>query len=721
MKRGKHVFATLLKKEVKIVFMISLLTLTLFVTYFAPKVAASPTAITLSSSSGHVGDSLQVSGTIDTVNGTYQILFGAEIVAIGTASSQGTVNATFSVPHSYQGNYTVTLYDINATTSASKNFTINTKYYINAIMPPQQTQLMEGQSATIRVNVTGGKENNLDYVNVTVRLPYPLNNTVYYNSSLQFTTTAHLGEYVAESIYPRDFGPSAHTNYVGAYAIASNITSVTGSLQVGLTNATQYHRFDTVTIQGANYTQPDERVWINITSGEKTVFSKNVAAIGGVVNTNWAIPWNATYGTYNVTVTNSTSPGTIKPIRDTQTFTISKITFQCQIQTQNLDNENVEGVIVAAYNKTTNEMFTYNSSDNLGIARLSLDAYTYSFEAYWSVKDVPIQVGAISALNITEDITYTLMCQLANINLLIKNEAGNLLPFITIDFKYNYTQADSDTRTFETSSTGSVTLRNTLANRSYVIEAKRYGYIFNRTSIGNLTASQHIDIICPTYTLFVHVIDSKERPLTHVLVNVTEWSSGLLVGNMVTDNWASISLNLTFGRYELKVYTNSAELDGTVILNETTVDLTEDKLFELVHCRIANLSPSVLVVDYFGQPIPNAEVKVERLSEIRQKWIEITPHQRTDSNGVALLPCVGGDYSISIYVTGQLSNIKSLYIDETGTFIFKIDKYITIAGLVVEASQLIVCIVLGLLIISLGIFLTYKKILHWITKSPSNA
>lgn len=713
-------FTTLLKKVIT-VFLIAFLTSTLLLTYFTPKVAASPIAITISSPSGYVGDQVRVIGTIDAVNGTYKIFFDGELVTNGTASPQKAVNTTFLIPHRFKGDHAVTIHDVSAnTTSAPAYFTVNTNYYINVIMPPQQTQFMESQSAKIRLNVTGGEENNPPTANVTVMLPLPVG-TIYYGSPLQLVNTTRLGEYMAEINYPNDFGLHAHMNYTGTYNVFFNILNVTravGSFTVGLTKVTQYHRFETVTIQGANYTQQNERVWINITSAGKTVFSTNVPAIEGIVNANWAIPWNATYGTYNVTITSSTSPWTSKLLRDTQTFTISRAIFQSQIQIKNLDNENVSGATVVAYNGTQRVISAI--SDNSGLASLSLDAYQYSFKAFLK-GELGVQVGNISALNITGNINQTLVVQLANIKLFIKDKAENPLPFISIDLKYNYTRVGgtkvSDTRTLETNGTGIGNFPNTFINTSYIIEAKRYGYIFNTTSIGNLTASQWINITCPTYTLFVNVVDSKEIPLSNMLVNVTEWSSGLLIGNKswVTDDRGSISLNLTFGRYKIKIYNYSAELGSIVALNDTIVDLTEDRMFEEIHCKIVNLSPSILVVDYFGQPIPNAEIRIERLSEIKQDWIGITSPLRTDANGVASLPSIGGEYSISIYMLGRLSDIKSFYIDETRMLVFKIDKYITIAGLILETNQLVVGIALGLLVISLIIALTYKKILQKIT------
>jgi len=433
-------FATLLKKEVTAFFIIFLVTSTLLVTLFTPRVAASPTTIVSIKPSGYVAETVQVNGTIDTVNGEYNIFFDEELVVNGTAS-QNAVNTTFLIPHRHKGSYTIRLYDVKANNSASKDFTVETGYHINAIIPPEQTQLMEGQSATIRVSVTGGEENKSYWANSTVKLPEPVN-TIYINSSLQLVRTTHPGEYVAESVYPRDFGSGAHTNYVGNYTLAFNATAqphalAEGFFIVGLTNATEYHRFDTVAIQGAGYTQPDEGVWINIiNSTGGIIFSKNVNATGGIVTASWVIPWNATYGRYNVTLTSSTSPGTVKPINDTQIFNIAFVVFPCQIHVKNLDNESVSNVKVEVWNGT--QFITDDLSDKAGMATFSLEAYTYSFKAFFK----HVEVGNIPALNVGRNITQTLGCQLANIKLLIKDETENPLPFIAIDVQYNYTRRE---------------------------------------------------------------------------------------------------------------------------------------------------------------------------------------------------------------------------------------------------------------------------------------
>jgi len=727
-KEGKHVFETPNKKDIKTAFIIALITLSFLVPCLVPKVTASPaTSITsIYRNDGYVGDAVKLNGTIETINGTYRILFDGEIVKNGTASSLKYVNATFLVPHRYKGSHAVTLYDVNAsTTSLPALFTISTKYLINPILPPQQTQLMEGQSITIRLNVTGGETGKPVKANATVKLPNPVN-TIYYNSSIVLNSTARTGEYMAETVYPRDFGSGANTNYVGIYTMSFYAnTSVpfplqaVASLKVGLTNATQNNRFDNVIIRGSNYVQLDERAWINITLSGKTVFSTNVQAVEEIVTSNWEIPWNATYGTYNVTITSSSSPGTVKTIRDTDTFTIAKATFQCQIHTKNLENENVKGVTVGAYNKTV--AVAYATSNASGIATFSLETYTYSFKALMKGSQ-GVQVGSISALNITGNISTIIVCQLVNIRMAIKDESGVPLPFISVDLKYNYTKITSvtlpETRTLETGSTGIINFQNTFVNTRYVIEAKRNDNSFSRTIIANLTTSQWVNLTCPTYTLYLTVVDSKQNQMPNISLNVTEWTSEILIEDKTwtTDNIGSVSINATFGRYQIKAYKYNSEVDRLVILNETIIDLTENMQYEKIYCKIANLTSSIVVVDYFGKPISNAEVKIERFSETEQRWIELTPSQITSSSVVVSLPSIGGDYSISIKVSGQLSAIKAVQVSKPATIDVKIDRYIAIGGFIVETAQLAVYIALILMAITLVILLTYKKILLKVTK-----
>lgn len=628
-----------LRKEKIITAFVIVLLVTTLTTPFIPQVTATTSITSITPESGHVGDTIRVVGEIDKANGTYTIFFDEERVQNGTALDK-VVNVTFSVPRHPKGNYTVRLYDEFTGISANATFTIETAYYIKAIVPPPPKQLQQGQSTEIWVNVTGGEENTCYWANITVTDP---SNVVFRNDTVQLTNTTDTGDGWGSSVYPRDFGTNAHTNLTGVYRIAFNSTLKTGNFTVGITNATDYHRFQVVYIQATNYTQPNESVWINITLSEKTVFSENVSAVGGIVNASWKIPAIATYGTYTVTITNSTPLHTAKLVPDTQNFTITRVEFLCQIQIRNLDNEIVSGITVDAYSTIIPTQLDTKKSDKDGLTKFLLEAGNYTFKA--SLNNV--EIGHIPVLSLSENTTEILPCQLAHIRTYIKDVDENPLPFINVTFRYSYMTIDNKTisvkNSFETNTTGIVVLPNTFTNISYIIEARRYNHIFNTTTIGNLTTSIWVNVTCPTRPLFIHVLDSNEHPLQNIKVTVYEWSSERVMLSEATNETGNITSELTFGRYKIVVSNHSADFKQVLVLNRTILDLIEDEegQFLVIHCKIFGIALSVKVVDYFEQPIPNAVVEIERKNE--QEWVKAELSPKTDSEGIVSLPNIGGD------------------------------------------------------------------------------
>jgi len=711
--RGKAVRTKILRKEKIITTFVIVLLITTFATVFIPQAKATPTSIaSINPESGHAGDTIRVVGEIDTTNGTYKIFFDEEKVQNGTASNR-TVNATFLVPHRPKGNYTVRLHDETTDYSDTRMFSLETAYLIEAVVPPSPKQLQEGQSTEIRVNVTGGEENTCYWANITIADP---SNVVFYNDTVQLTNTTDIGDGWGSSFYPRDFGTNAHTNLTGLYKIAFNDTLATGNFTVGLTNATQYHRFQVVHIQATNYTIPNESVWINITLSQETAFSQNVSTVDGVVNASWQIPAFATYGTYTVTITNSTPLHTTKSVPDTQNFTVTRVVFLCQIQIRNLDNENVSGITVDAYLPVITTPIATRTSDRDGLTEFSLEAGNYSFKA--SLNNV--EIGNISVLSLLENTTEILVCRLAHIRTSVKDVDQTPLPFINITFIYEYTTTDNKTisvkDSFETNSTGIVVFPNTFTNISYVIEARRYDYLFNTTTIENLTTSLWVNVTCPTRSLFIHILGSDEHPLENAQVTVHEWSSERLMLSETTNETGNIIAELTFGRYKITASTYSTDFKEMVVLNKTILDLTEDQ-FLAIHCKIFGVALSVKVVDYFERPIPNAMVDIERKSE--QGWMNIEPSPKTDSEGIVSLPNIGGDYLISIYATGSLDETITMSLATSQQVVIRLDKYVLVGGYLVETSQFITYISLVLLVVAFGSSLLYKRYVKKSTKKKT--
>jgi len=417
------------KGKITATFIALLLTAT-FIASLLPQTTATPTTITtIIPNRGAVETIVRVIGEIDNPNGSYTIFFDEEEMKNGTAIDR-TVNDTLIIPHRPEGNYTVRLHDVTGNTNGTATFTIETAYYIEAIVPTQPEQLQEGEPTKIWVNVTGGAENTLYWANITITDP---SGAVYYNDTLRLTNTANTGNGEGSRTYPTDFSSGAHTNYTGTYNIAFNGT-LTGNFTVGLTNATEYHRFQFVNVRATGYTQSNESAWLNIThvNTGKTVFSENVSAIGSVIKADWLIPGNASMGLYTATVTNSTTLGTTKPIPDIQNLTIVKIPFQ--VQTKKLDGEALAGVKVEVYNATGSSPVAIDWTDEEGFASLSVDGGNYTIEASWAIKPVEyVLVGALVNQSIRKSVNITLWCWIAHLNMAISPP----LPFINLTLTYH--------------------------------------------------------------------------------------------------------------------------------------------------------------------------------------------------------------------------------------------------------------------------------------------
>lgn len=708
-------------RRIKIVTL--LLTVLLAISFFAlflPHAAAAQTKIiSISPEKGRVRAEVSVNGTIETTNGTYRILFNEEKVKKGTIVGNN-VNITFIVPHRPAGNYSITLQDINATSGEvlssyvfERPFTIETAFYVEAIAPSPPGQLQEGDPVPIWVNITGGEIQIDYYPNITVATPGK--EVVYFNDTISTSVDDETGDMWINITYPKDFQPlGAHTNFTGTYKIALNETytglSQTGDFIIGLTNAAEYHRYQVVNIQAAGY-MPNEPVNVTLASAGETVFSPEnlTASSSGMVIANWVIPANATYGSYTVTVSNSTTPGTVKPVADVQNFTIVKKTVSCRIQTVDLESEPVEGVEVKAYdgyNET--QQIGSRKTDKNGSAEFKLDAGKYVFKAFW--KDLEVKS---SIFDVAKDMNQTMVCQLAHIKVKVTDEAGMQLPFINVNLTCSYTKDNetvTETDLLETNSTGRVAFRNLLTNVvtdvNYTLEARRYGNLFYTKLIENLTSTCCVNITCPTYTLTIELFDSNELPFQNATLAVYEWSSGLSSAVWThTNSSGSVAVNRTFGRYKVRAYVSE------IAINETTVDLVNETQKLQVYCNILNLTLSAKVVDYFGHVIPNVKVEVKREG--------IEPSESiTGADGKAVVHLkVGGDCQMNLTLPGESKPCETLpcYLDWAKTeseITFKLDRYVMVGGCLLETSQLTTIITLAAMVVIFAVALTYRRFLH---------
>jgi len=391
---------------------------------------------------------------------------------------------------------------------------------------------------------------------------------------------------------------------------------------------------------------------------------------------------------------------------DNITGTIATANFRlfivCEIQTKNLAGENITGVLVEVYNATfPNALVMKGNTNATGWIRFNLDAGNHTFKAF--VKDV--EVGSRSE-NLTADTELVLPLRLVNVAVAVETEASEGVPSVDVAMKYNYTTRSNNTiseiASMRTNLTGVATIQNLFTNTTYKVEATRYGMLFNSTTLAVefLPSSPlSLDLTLPTYMLNVHAIDSQSKPADGVQIKVYEWTSGVTtpLQTYVTGSDGDASFLLPFGRYRLIVSM------GDAFLNESIVNLVENPVAFTFYLSTANVQVTVSAFDYFGQPIANAEVRIER--KIGQEYESLDSKRTDGGRSAAFALNVGGDSRISVYVGDRLVAVKTQFFGTGQNQVtFNISEYVSIFGYPIETglftfvSFLLVLIVFVLLL-----------------------
>jgi hypothetical protein len=666
--------AKLNKKPAALGTLTLMLFLTMFLQLIIPQVHAANVEITsVSPKTGKVGDFVNLVGKINTTNGKYQVFLGNVQVASGSASGNN-VNCSFRVPSMPTGNYTLTLCDVTANINATSWFFVKTAQYVSVAKPPRPRQLQQGAKINITVSISGGKAETTYIANVTVKTPA---NETYY--SLVSLKTTDRGEALTLLKYPENFLGNAHTNYAGIYTVAFNGTLASDEFSIGLTDQTEYHRGDTVKIVAIGYeTLNGENVTITIGFGNKKVDRFNCTVSNGIVEANWTVPKDALIGNYSLNITPRPEN---KKVNDTQVFAVPG--FKIEITSRDLAGEPVSNVLVKVFDKNVNK--TYNATSNSGgVSTLWLERGEHDFTAYFK----NVRVGKASS-NITQEAKLNLTCLLTNLKASVVGGQNNALkvPFVTLNLSITYVtdldgcRVENETIVSQTGVDGFAQFKSFILNASSCkIVASRYGRVFNLNN-DTLTGLKpvgwnNITIICPLEALQVTVLDGKGTPISNALVEAREAMGGLRYTGY-TDQEGQVSLNCLFGLYDLKVYSKG------VLLNTTTAELFEEKSITIC-CRLYNLPIYIKVVDYFGQPIPNANVTLERNGVL-------IGSELTGSNGVVGFTEIGGTLTIKVYLSGQQpeSTITCSIVearDEANPIVVKVYRYVILASLLLETS-----------------------------------
>lgn len=679
------------EKRVRICLRIRQLTfLFLLLTSFAvgllmvPRVMAAMKISELTPTSGQVGTQVQLIGNVTNLGDPYEIRFDEVVLLSGNASGS-IVDVPFIVPQAVAGNHTARLVDLTSLENATATFTVVPAYNMTVQVPQAPGELQEGDSVLVSLNITGAEAGKTYLANFTVQMP-----SLASHVKLLSVTSSSVGTAVGDVRYPDDFSSGANTNLVGDYSVLLNETLGAGSFIVGLTNSTEYHRGEPVDIK-AVYKQ-DENVTLTI-AGTGLHDSLNLTAdTSGVVHyAGFSIPSNASIGSYMVSIVSISSQPTTKSPPDTQYFTVPG--FAVNVTAINLAGESVPSVEIRAFeNSTSVENATTVSN---GLAVLTLEVGTFTLEAYFKGE----KVGEIS-LNVVNTTSVDIVCSLTDLEIrvvAIVNGVEFGIPQAGLLLK-------PDNVSLTTDINGTAVGQSLLPNVTYSLNASRYGVSFNFTTVptllvdGTAVARFNVTIFCPTLDLQVNVLKADGQPFGGAVVKIEE-SLGGLNGEGSVGADGIVRFNVVFGMYDVEVYDiNAVRLNGTTVSVFTNQNVT-------VYCILHGLSVSVTVVDYVGQPFSNVNVTLqgEGLPAVSQL---------TQGNGTATFNDVdGGSYQVAVYLPNrdQPTAAEEVAVSGSTAVQISISKYVLLAGVLVETSQLAVVIIVVVTVVLIVLLEVYLR------------
>jgi hypothetical protein len=236
-----------------------------------------------------------------------------------------------------------------------------------------------------------------------------------------------------------------------------------------------------------------------------------------------------------------------------------------------------------------------------------------------------------------------------------------------------------------------------LPNASFALNFTRYGTSFNVTNISNLLVNHNpvdwfdINITCPNLNLQTTVTKAGGQAFVNVRVKAQDLVGAPLFDGS-TDGNGMITFSSPFGEYRLQVLDNNG-----FVLNETIVNLFGDKNIT-VPCDFYGITVTIKVVDYFGQGISGINVKLQ--GDAQSTLIATTQGDGTATFGSV----VGGNMEAAVYTSDSSMPIAAQNFraeKSLADLSIKIDKYVILAGMLVEASQLTTIVLIALAVIVL--------------------
>jgi hypothetical protein len=207
-----------------------------------------------------------------------------------------------------------------------------------------------------------------------------------------------------------------------------------------------------------------------------------------------------------------------------------------------------------------------------------------------------------------------------------------------------------------------------------------------------------VTVLCPDETLTLKTVDYNGATLPNARVTLIEQASGIFY-SVTTDSNGNAQLQVTFGKYQLSVYTAD-----NVLLNETVLNVLSNTQSQ-IRCALSNLQVTVKVVDYFGNPISNINVQLSRQGMNTQS-------ATTQSDGKATFGNVlGGNIEITANPAGN-QNVyvaKNIQVNSPTTVTLSMEKYVALGGALVDTSLLATLLIIILVIVLLIVIEVFRR------------
>ena len=153
-------------------------------------------------------------------------------------------------------------------------------------------------------------------------------------------------------------------------------------------------------------------------------------------------------------------------------------------------------------------------------------------------------------------------------------------------------------------------------------------------------------IICPNESLTLSVVDSNQVAISDARIDLVELSTGLFY-TATTDHSGSATVTVTFGDYSVQIYDSD-----NIMINQTTIQAFTNSQQQIT-CTLYGIKVSVSVVDFFGNPIQNANVTLNGPATERFS-------ASTNSGGTAVFNnVVGGNMQVVAFAPGAQKDYQA--------------------------------------------------------------